>query len=660
MKGPQSLFFGKSTSAGIIAINSADPTSTWKAKATVGYEFNADEMQMDGYVSGPLTDKLGVRLAGYHNTMKGWLINPNPAAKTRRLPGQEDNGARLTLKYDDPDVGLRVKFKASVLQTSQKNAVGAAQQNICTLPTAQKNGNTVGYYDNCKLDSITLGMPDTPPYRPDLSYVRGGSNTNFIIGTPAYLIGKNNGPYANTDGNQAVLNVDYDINPDLTVTSVSGANWVDATQAQSIPLVANSSAATVFNFGNRLAQTDLSQELRLASHWKDSWFNFMLGGLYNYSRMVDYFEIQIPVQSLISYNSATIKTQNESVFGQILLTPIDKWELSAGVRYTHIHRYLSSVTLRNNLNLQPPALTGELVGVIPGNLTSISESKATPEVTLTYHPTDDITAFISYKQGYKAPGFNFGTTATSYAAGSTVVPFGSEKVEGVEGGVKAQLFDRHLSLTATGYRYTYKGLQVSFTDQNRLVSLTANAADARVQGLELGVVANPPGVENLTLSAFVNYNHSNYNAFTTATCYGGQTAADRCVGGVQNLTGKVLSQAPRWAGTLGMDYKTQVTGDYAASLNVNMNFSSGYFVEPGENPNGYQKGYATFDAALRFGQLDNGPWEMALIGRNLTNRHIATVATDAGQVTAGVTSDVQAYIMRTRQIMLQLTVRPEL
>ena len=42
-------------------------------------------MDLDGYVSGPLTDKLGIRVAGYHNTMKGWLYNPNPAATNHRL-----------------------------------------------------------------------------------------------------------------------------------------------------------------------------------------------------------------------------------------------------------------------------------------------------------------------------------------------------------------------------------------------------------------------------------------------------------------------------------------------------------------------------------------------------------------------------------------------
>src|SRR5438132_3831225 len=63
MKGPQSLFYGKSTTAGLIAIHTADPTRTWDTKLGVGYEFVASEMDLDSYSSSPLIDQLGIRLA---------------------------------------------------------------------------------------------------------------------------------------------------------------------------------------------------------------------------------------------------------------------------------------------------------------------------------------------------------------------------------------------------------------------------------------------------------------------------------------------------------------------------------------------------------------------------------------------------------------------
>jgi len=65
LKGPQALFFGKNSPAGIVSIRTADPTAAFEAKIMGGYEFHAREKRLEGYVSGPLSDTLGVRLAGF-------------------------------------------------------------------------------------------------------------------------------------------------------------------------------------------------------------------------------------------------------------------------------------------------------------------------------------------------------------------------------------------------------------------------------------------------------------------------------------------------------------------------------------------------------------------------------------------------------------------
>jgi iron complex outermembrane recepter protein len=110
---------------------------------------------------------------------------------------------------------------------------------------------------------------------------------------------------------------------------------------------------------------------------------------------------------------------------------------------------------------------------------------------------------------------------------------------------------------------------------------------------------------------------------------------------------------------LGADYKTAVTADYSADVSVNSNISSSYNVIAEQNPNGVQPSYITFDAAVRFGKL-GGPWEVALIGRNLTNKYIFSGGLDDGVVTPGVRADGVVYVYRGRQLMLQLTARPNL
>lgn len=65
LKGPQALFFGKNSPGGIISTTTADPTDRLEVGGKIGFEFNADEVRGEGYVSAPLTDAIGVRLAVY-------------------------------------------------------------------------------------------------------------------------------------------------------------------------------------------------------------------------------------------------------------------------------------------------------------------------------------------------------------------------------------------------------------------------------------------------------------------------------------------------------------------------------------------------------------------------------------------------------------------
>jgi hypothetical protein len=60
LKAPQALFHGRRSSAG----NSADLTDKWTSEVTTRYEFNAQETGLDGFVFGPITDNLGIRIAG--------------------------------------------------------------------------------------------------------------------------------------------------------------------------------------------------------------------------------------------------------------------------------------------------------------------------------------------------------------------------------------------------------------------------------------------------------------------------------------------------------------------------------------------------------------------------------------------------------------------
>jgi outer membrane receptor protein involved in Fe transport len=661
LKGPQALFFGKSTTAGLIAIHTADPTKQWDTQVQVGYEFNADELDLNGYVSGPVTDDLGIRLAGYHNTMKGYFDNPNSANPAQRVPGETDNGFRGTIKYDNPDVGLRIKLKGGATDDEKNTDFTGLLQTICATGI-----NPIAIYtpyDDCKVDKTTQGEPGALPY---------GANTDFSFGSPAFAtntpdpIFRDGKSYGYVKTALGILSVDYDLAQGLTASSVTGLSWGKAADAGQQGLAGVPS----LDIGIDGKVQDISEELRLTSNWKDRWYNFMIGGLYSSSARRTHLVLSIPVPGLFSDNRERMESENDSVFGQVLLTPIPKFELSAGLRYTHVNKTFVSLIAANNY----PAFltggvalpTGESIQFFPNGAASASQNATTPEFTLTYRPTDDLTAFVSYKRGYKALGWNSLPTTPSYTIPGSISPFGGEKTKGVEGGVKAQLLDHQLAVTATGYLYDYDALQVSFVDLSTATAKINNGANARVQGFELAADYSPESVPGLTVNAFVNYNDAHYTSFPSAGCYGGQTLAQGCLGtgivgqiGYQNLAGRPLNGAPKWSGNLGATYKKELNDRYTGTIQAQLQYSGSYFIGPEDNPAALQHHYALLDVALHLARSDNS-WDIALLCRDCTNKYYSVYGTDAGVTTTGTPVGTQVIVNRPRQIVLQLTMHPNL
>ena len=68
-------------------------------------------------------------------------------------------------------------------------------------------------------------------------------------------------------------------------------------------------------------------------------------------------------------------------------------------------------------------------------------------------------------------------------------------------------------------------------------------------------------------------------------------------------------------------------------------------------------GCVTLDANVHFGRKD-GSWDLALLGRNITNRIYVTGSESGPLATPGITGDLYAFVNRPYELTLQLTVRP--
>jgi iron complex outermembrane receptor protein len=663
LKGPQGLFFGKSTTAGIIALHTADPTPDWQTMVSYGDEFVANEHEVNMFVSGPITDKLGIRLAGYYDSNDGWLYNPNPAASDHRLPNSEDFAGRLTLKWDDPDTGLRVRFKAGAFNDYSHSADGGTMNQGFGCPIGVRQSPLIAPYDNCRLDEYTQGYGNAPPYNPNLPWATSlGNPAPFAEGTQSPLMGDGR-PYAKTQTVNSALQIDYDLTHDITLTSVTGYDFVDAKSA----VRGGFGFDSAYDVASNWEETDLSEEFRVTSDWKNSPVNFMLGGLYatTYSSNTEWSDI--PSETVWGAEYLIQKSDMGSGFAQLIFTPIDQLEIAPGVRYTHVYKYFPNLQVFNNFPIPGNSYVNQ-APLVPMSERAFAQDNTSPEVTVTYHATADWTIYGSYKQGYKGPGFNAQTfLLTSFNPAivptGAISPFGGERVQGVEGGIKGVLLDRHLNVSITPYYYKYLSLQVSNLNYLTHAIEVTNGADAKTYGVELSADYAPP-VEGLKLTGYLAYNRAEFTSFPLSPCWGGQTSPEGCLAGgsgataytYQNLGGQTPYEAPHWAGAFGVSYDQPIQ-KFVLGYTANASFSSGYYTVADLLPDSWQTGWVTMDASVHLSAASNA-WSVALIGRNLTNRLYVLGASDYGTVTPGVMADAFGYTNRARQVMLQFTVRP--
>ena len=167
LKGPQALFFGKNSPAGVIAATSAMRTEEFEAEISVGYEIEAEEQLLEFVLSGSLTETLNARLAFRGSSSEGWIKNTATfqensggeifAAEPFDFPGgasdlgaEDLNALRLTFDWQPSD-----NFRATwrILGTSMGNdGFQTEENNACSnaFPITQGILDTEG---DCQLDN---------------------------------------------------------------------------------------------------------------------------------------------------------------------------------------------------------------------------------------------------------------------------------------------------------------------------------------------------------------------------------------------------------------------------------------------------------------------------------------------------------------------------
>jgi iron complex outermembrane receptor protein len=643
MEGPQALFFGKNSPAGVIALQTADPTNSVEGYAKTGYEFTAAEKYVEGAVSGPLIDSLTARFAFRGDWSDGWLKNVAQPVRDLINPSVMDPGAlqgewgpsghnysgRLTLLWN-PIEDFHAKLKVTGAQQDINSGAAYAEPycvGTTTVPVVLGVIPVPG--GGCAKDMVTDSGSDAATYAKNFPYGNGGV------------------PYLTSTFILSSLTLDKHLGP-MSLTSVTG--YYNQTLSESFG--GDYTPFALIYAALHEHYELVTQELR-ANAALSGPISAMAGLYFEHSERpwdnaldILHAGVNPAIDSYMTSDESDSNTSDTySGFAQLRWDIVPTIEFAAGARYTHDVKKSSLENLANNP--YAPSVGVLLYPQDTAIYVSTNDNNVSPEVTLSWHPQPSETLYAAYKTGYKAAGIAntaiLFTTAT--AQNQQVKP---ETTRGFETGFKADLLDDRLRLDITGYRYDYYDLQVASIYVPTLSVNITNAAAALTEGFQGSLRWLVNGA--LSFEGAFGYNRARYQSFPTAQCYAGQIGSDGCVNGVQNLAGQPLARAPDIAFNLGADYGREVMRGWFADFSIKGSYSSSYQTAEDNAPGGLQPAYWLLDAAVHL-KSDDGHLDFAVIGRDLTNTYY--MITSAGQAESGNSNQYVGFFNRPREVILE-------
>ena len=475
LKGPQALFFGKNSTAGVISITTEDPGTEFDLKARVGYEFRARERKGLFVASGPLSDTVGLRvvLSGRHMD-KGYVRNeaapgtytttdaatgvstshPVPAPGERDLPANRSLFGRLTATYA-PRNHLKLTLKASA--GTHRSGSSTWNDKLWKCPSGSTTSHPPTPCGNGFVVQQNPVPPDIAATRPDLN--RYGGQLYSLYKSSALT-----------------ARVDYE-GEKYSLVSITNGQYMEHSEASDYDFTG---APFIYADGNTDHRA-FSQELRLHTKWHAP-VNYMLGMLYqrtklNFTRtpliLGSENSAADPVHRYATYNqvSAT-RGETKVISGQVIWAARPGVEVAAGARYTD--------EAKRSFFVQP-YVNPTVAGIYALNQRLESDQhfhNLSPEVSLRWKPREDVTTYAAWKAGYKSGGFSNSGIQSLLGSSIDTFTFKPEKVKGIEAGVKATLLDQRLHVNLAAYRYAYSDLQLEFFNTPTLVVITTNAGSA--------------------------------------------------------------------------------------------------------------------------------------------------------------------------------------
>lgn len=645
MRGPQGTLFGKNSIAGAVDIITAKPTDEFEGRISGSYETEFKTKELNGFVSGPLSETLNGRLAVRYYDDPGYMVN---TFKNSDEPETEEQSIRGSLAWEASD-NLDVLFVAEHDTFDVKGRAIEITQDI-----ASAGGVTY--------QQILSGFGAT--FDSNLDFRRQSNSPEF----------------SENEIDSLTLRADYQLG-DYTITSLTGGLRFEYNENCDCDFT----PVDFFHLDMYEDYEQFSQEIRIASP-EDTNFSWIAGAFFQTydqtfnddfntpaasplapivaTRVIPALQPQLPFlqYSPLFPGSRISRRFNQSsdtwaVFVDGTWRATDRLSLNVGARFTEEDKNadktlnvvdIASGNLINDTNLANIFTyifrTDTEQGTGHSVAASRSESAFTPALTITFDVNDDVMSYAKISKGFKAGGFD---PRTNKAAR---FEFEEEKVTAVELGSKMRFMEGRSELNVAVFHMDYEDLQVSQFDGAVGFNI-GNANSTIVQGIEID--GRLQVTNNLTASYGAAMLDFEYEDFTNGNCYFGQEE-DFTVGTDEfcDYTGLRGVYTPELTLNMGLQYIRPI-GSLEFISGIDVQWVDEQQVHVNLDPRGEIDAYTMLDARLG---IEGNNWGLALLGKNLLDEDIISYSANMPlSERFFATNTYYSFVRRPRTVAVEAT-----
>ena len=583
LRGPQGTLYGRNASGGAIKIATLDPTFHWSGRTELAAG-NWNTKEAKAWVSGPLVpDLLAFSVSAVYRYHDGFISDPYYPHRISNMNRRAEHAKLLFT----PGESFRAVLSVYAMQDYSDPGVGIPLQ-------------------------VGLGAVD--PYAT-------GDNRDLTTSEVFGPMGQR------LNNNEASLNATYTVNPNLSITSITGYGDLNISSNGTILWItgaAQKSGNGALNIGaGGLSLTrDVFESQELDATYATERLK-AVGGVY-------YFHEDGHADSSTARppNGQQRVTKASAVFGQATYSLFDGMALVAGLRFTHEDAYLRQFYY--TLLPAPQALSDTFTGT-------------TPKLGLNWQLNRDLFTYFSWTKGFKSGGINPVPPNTNTGVPGQVgapVPYGPEKVANYELGAKLQTANREFQLNAALFDAEYQGLQLPVFFPGTSNSYTSNASGASIKGIEL----------EPTWQVFRNLRLYGNMSFYTGK-YTDPFICSLANGAFADCSHKKIKGLMPGKEVLGVDYILPLPIPGQLSITAQGTHTTHYYNNvANEGPLVQTYPVTIYNASLIWNDAE-GHWRSSLEVTNLTDKHYVVAGL---QLSSPVAPSVTGYVNDPRVILVRL------